>query len=227
VTDEREAGQPEIVDFGALPERGRAVLAAMADRYACKRFDPRRRIPEEHAKAILEAGRLSPSSFGLEPWRFIVSRGATEKDALYRACFDQENLRTAALVVTIAVRSAPSYHPESDFVRQRAARFPGGYPVFVADYRPYWQYLDAAGALDAWARSQAYIALANMMTLAAALGVDSCAIEGFREDEVRRILGLKAEDWRLAILVPFGYRDEPVRGKIREPYDAVVAHRAT
>jgi len=225
VTEGRASEMPEGADFGALPEQGRAVLAAMAARYACKRFDPRRPIPEDQVQAILEAGRLSPSSFGLEPWRFIVSRGTAEKEALCRACFDQENLRTASLVVSIAVRSAPSYHPESDFVRQRAARFPGGYPVFVADYRPYWEYLNAAGELDAWARSQAYIALANMMTLAAALGLDSCAIEGFREDEVRRILGLKPEDWRPAILVPFGYRDEAVRAKIREDRAALVENR--
>jgi nitroreductase len=179
-------------------------------------------VDEGRRRAILEAGRLSPSSFGLEHWAFYVARSRELKDTLFEACFGQENIKTASFVVAIAVRSARHYRPDADFVRARAERFPGGLGVFVDDYRGYWEYLEGAGLTDHWARAQGYIACANMMTEAAAVGVDSCAIEGYKEDAVIASLALDPLDWRISILVPFGYRDEEAREKIREPYDSVV-----
>ncbi len=198
------------------------VLGAMRARYACKRFDPGREVDEARRRAILEAGRLSPSSFGLEHWAFYVARSRELKEKLFEACFGQENIRTASFVVAIAVRTARHYRPASEFVRQRAERFPGGLDVFVDDYRGYWEYLETAGLTEHWARAQGYIACANLMTEAAALGVDSCAIEGYKEEAVLAALALDAQEWRISLLVPFGYRDEEERDKIREPYDSVV-----
>ncbi|HCM27830.1 MAG: hypothetical protein A2Z99_14635 [Treponema sp. GWB1_62_6] len=204
------------------PARAEAVLEAMAVRYACKLFDAERKVDDGTLRLILEAGRLSPSSFGLEPWLFVVAESAELKERLFTACFDQENLRTASFVVAIAVRTERHYAPDSPFVRSRAGRFPGGLPVFVQDYQGYWDYLRANGLVEHWARAQGYIALANMMTAAAAAGVDSCAIEGYREDEVRSVLGLDPQDWRVSVLVPFGYRGETEREKIRESLGSIV-----
>jgi nitroreductase len=201
---------------------GETVLAAMKNRYACKRFDPACAVDMDSRRSILEAGRLSPSSFGLEPWLFVVADSHPLKDALYDACFMQENIRTASFVVTIAVRSPRHYACDAEFVGQRAERFPGGLPAFLDEYRGHWEYLDSNGLTGHWARAQGYIACANMMTVAAALGVDSCAIEGHKEDEVRKVLGLDGADWLVSLLIPFGYRDEDVREKIREPYESVV-----
>lgn len=215
-------GTMETADCPPVVDPTSAVLGAMASRYACKLFDPGRAVDAETRRAILEAGRLSPSSFGLEHWLFVVADTAPLKEALFRACFLQENLRTADFVVTVAVRTARHYAPESDFVRRRAERFPGGLPAFVDEYRGHYDFLASTGSVESWARAQGYIACANMMTAAAAAGVDSCAIEGYKEDEVRAALALPAADWRVAILVPFGYRAESVREKIREPFGSVV-----
>lgn len=206
----------------AAEDPAAAVLGAMAARYACKKFDPQRPVAPEARRAILEAGRLSPSSFGLEHWLFVVADERALKERLFSACFLQENVRSADFVVTVAVRTARHYAPDSDFVRRRAERFPGGLPAFVDEYRGHYEFLRSTGALESWARAQGYIACANMMTAAAAAGVDSCAIEGFKEDEVRAILSLPAVDWRVSILIPFGCRDEEVREKIREPYRSAV-----
>ncbi len=197
-------------------------LDTMNQRYACKLFDPTRSVPDDVLVGILEAGRLSPSSFGLEPWSFIVTKAQTMKDKLFTACFCQENIRTASFVLTIAVRTAGHYSPDSAFVRQRAERFPGGLGAFLEEYGGYREFLEDGDRCEPWARAQGYIACANMMNLAAASGVDSCAIEGFKEDEVRSILHLDPVDWRISLLVPFGYRGEPVRPKIREPLASLV-----
>lgn len=199
-----------------------AVLSAMERRYACKRFDPTKKITPQDLNLIVEAGRLSPSSFGLEPWHFFVSREQVVLNRLYEACFTQENIRTCGALITIAVRTAPAYHPESDFVRSRAERFPGGYPAFVEEYRGYWEFLKDSGTIEAWARSQGYIAAANMMTMAASLEIDSCAIEGYKEEQVLAILELPRRDWRISLMLPLGYRDEPIREKIRMPKEFIV-----
>jgi len=203
-------------------DASRLYLKTMDERYACKLFDPTRSVSEDVLLDILEAGRLSPSSFGLEPWSFIVTKAQAMKDKLFTACFCQENIRTASFVLTIAVRTARHYAPDADFVRQRADRFPGGLGAFLEEYSGYRDFLNDAGRCEPWARAQGYIACANMMNLAAASGVDSCAIEGFKEDEVRSILHLEPADWRISLLIPFGYRGEPFRPKIREPLASLV-----
>ncbi len=205
-----------------MNDAARLYLKTMEARYACKLFDPTRSVPEDIIQGILEAGRLSPSSFGLEPWSFIVTKAQAMKDKLFAACFCQENVRTASFVLTIAVRTARYYAPDSAFVSQRAERFPGGLGAFLEEYGGYRDFLEDGGRCEPWARAQGYIACANMMNLAAASGVDSCAIEGFKEDDVRSILHLDPMDWRISLLIPFGYRGEPVRQKIREPLASLV-----
>ncbi|MFQ3547735.1 MAG: nitroreductase family protein, partial [Termitinemataceae bacterium] len=199
-----------------------SLLAAMRDRYACKKFQEGREIPPEQLSMILEAGRLAPSSFGLEHWHFFVSRTRATCAALYKACFSQENVKTASAIITVAVPTRQYYHPDSDFVRFRSERFPGGYQVFVDDYRPYWEYLERQGIVEEWARAQGYIAAAHMMIAAAGAGIDSCPIEGFQEPAVLAILGLNPRDWRISLVLPLGYRDEPVREKIRLSLDELV-----
>ncbi|AEJ18915.1 nitroreductase family protein [Gracilinema caldarium] len=205
-----------------VDHKAHVILSAMERRYACKRFNPTQKIAAQDLDLILEAGRLAPSSFGLEHWHFFVSREQAMLNCFYEACFSQENIRTCAALITIAVRTAPAYHPESDFVRSRAERFPGGYPVFIEEYRSYWEFLTQSGAVEAWARSQGYIAAANMMTMAASLGIDSCAIEGYKEEAVLAILDLPRRDWRISLLLPLGYRDEPIREKIRMPKESII-----
>jgi nitroreductase len=207
----------------SLPPKAAAFLEAMEARYACKLYDGLRLSAEEEI-FILECGRLSPSSFGLEGWRFCANReGGPARQALFAACFDQEAVRTASLVVAILVPRAPAFDPDAGFVVARSARFPGGHPIFRADYEGYYSFLKTEGRLEEWARAQSYIACANMMTGAAAAGIDSCAIEGYREEAVLQALGEDPEAWRVGIVLVFGHRAEARREKIREDLEALVA----
>jgi len=217
---------------GLLPDGARAFLAAMNRRYACKKFRSSFCLDSEIEDFLLECGRLSPSSFGLEHWRFIAVRAKgegqkTSEDLIPRlakACFDQEAVGTASLCVAILVRRKLAYHPDGAFVRARSERFPGGHPVFKADYEGYYGFLESEGRLEHWARSQAYIALANMMTGAAAAGIDSCAIEGYKEAEVLAILDADPNEWNVGIIAVFGKRAEPFRDRIREPLNSIASY---
>lgn len=147
---------------------------------------------------------------------------------MFHACFEQEGVRSAPLVIAILVRHESDYHPDSAFVRARAQRFPGGYPAFLADYQDCYESLSARGLLAHWAKAQSYLACANMMTAAAALGLDSCAIEGYQEDAVLDILsslakGFDRHAWRTGILLTVGRRaQQPARERIRAPLHELV-----
>jgi len=198
-------------------------LEIMRHRFACKRFADTP-IPSDLLKGILECGRLSPSSFGLEGWHFQVVVGNDIRQKLFEVCFAQEPVGTAPVSIIITVRTAHAYHPDGAFVRQQGERFPGSLEDFIADYRGYYDFLTATGRTDCWSRSQGYIAAANMMTGAASAGIQSCAIEGFDETQVLALLDLDSQLWQVALLVAFGYPAEPERPKIREPLEKLVSY---
>ena len=166
-----------------VPEDAKRFISFMDARYACKRFDPARAPSRELVDYLVECARLSPSAFGLEHTRLIVALDPDLRSALALASGSQEAVASAPLLLLFLVPRAGAYDLDSDFIRGRATRFPGGLPAFKADYEGYYDFLVAAGRLESWARAQSYIALANVMTGAAAAGLDSCAIEGFDEDE--------------------------------------------
>jgi len=211
----------ETLDFAS---RSSIFLNAMQSRFACKRFDTRQALDDDRITYILECARLSPSSFGLEHWQLYAVTDRCVLTQLFSACLEQEAVSTASLVVIAVTPLAPEWHPDSQLVRQRGSRFPGGLAVFIQDYQGYYDYLVSNSLLDHWARAQCYIPCANMMTGAAYCGIDSLAIEGFKNEEVLRILGLDAFRWQTAIITAFGYRDEPARPRIRESAERIITH---
>lgn len=198
-------------------------LLAMQTRFACKKYQDKA-IPKESLDAILEAGRLSPTSFGLEGWAFHVIQAPRLKEKLTKACFDQESVATAPVTIIITALTASSYEPTGPFVTQRGSRFPGTLVDFVADYEGYYYFLEKEGRIDCWSRAQCYIACANMMTVAASETIQSCAIEGFDEDQVAQIIKIDQEIWQVSLLITFGYPAEPFREKIREPLKNLVTY---
>jgi nitroreductase len=210
-----------------------AILDAFSFRHACKAFDPARRIPDDDFRFILETARLSPSSFGYEPWRFVVVQDMALREKLRAVSWGaQGQFPSASHVVAILVRredmrpgSAYTEHmmrdvhhlPDAAIARRHVF-----YPQFVeSDFR-----LQDPRALFDWSCRQAYIALANMMTAAAMIGVDSCPIEGFNQAQAEGMLDeaglLEGGRFGLGVMVAFGYRVNPQPTKTRQPIEDVV-----
>lgn len=198
-------------------------LEAMQHRFACKLYDGKS-LEDREIRAILEYGRLTPTSFGLELWSFHAALSEEAKLALYEACFRQETVRTSAMTVAILVRTPPFANPDGDLVHGRGKRFGDPIQVFIDDYRPYYDFLAANGRLDSWLRSQGYLAVANMMTGARMLGIQSCAIEGFDEQKVLKVLDVDPIQWQVSILATFGHSAEAERPKIRESLEDLVVY---
>ncbi|MEW5787494.1 MAG: NAD(P)H-dependent oxidoreductase [Pseudomonadota bacterium] len=210
-----------------------AILDAFHFRHACKTFDPDKSVSDADFRFILETGRLSPSSFGLEPWRFLVIQDKALREKLLAVTWGAKGqFPTASHVVAILVRKDDmiagsdftlgfmrevQHHPEEVIARRTAVlrQFQEG------DFN-----LDSVRARFDWSCRQAYIALANMMTAAAMIGIDSCPIEGFNQAGADAILAeaghLEGGRFGLAVMVAFGYRINPQPAKTRQNLDQVV-----
>jgi len=211
------------------------IIDAFHFRHACKVFDERKQIPDEDFQTILETGRLSPSSFGFEPWKFLVVQNMEMREKLKAATWGaQGTLPTASHFVVILARKQPTLLAESDYIthmmydihhipKEQAEMRRGFYKTFQEED---FNLLESERATFDWAGKQTYIALGNMMTTAAMLGIDSCPIEGFKAQEVEQIMaeafGVDTETFGVAVMVAFGYRVELQKPKTRQPMEDIV-----
>ena len=192
------------------------VLDAFHFRCATRYYDPERKISKEDFDYILELGRLSPSSVGSEPWQFLVVQNPELRQALKPVSWGMATqLDDASHVVVILANKHMRYDSE-DF-RANLARRGLTEEQMQANMATYQRFqtehinvLENDRTLFDWASKQTYIALANMMTGAALIGIDSCPIEGFNYAEVNRILAqtgaYDAEKYAVSVAVTFGYR---------------------
>ncbi|HIP20608.1 MAG TPA: NAD(P)H-dependent oxidoreductase, partial [Sulfurimonas sp.] len=182
---------------------------AMAFRHACKVFDESKKITKQEMLRILEAGRTSPSSFGMEAWKFLVITNEELKAKLRPACWDQVQVTSCSHLV-IVLAGINSLKPESGEVKKRFARRDMPQDKLDMYLDLYASHLEKTLSSDeniySWSARQTYIATANMMTCAATLGIDSCPIEGYEKEKVEEILGLDTSKYQLSVVLPFGYR---------------------
>ncbi len=165
------------------------LLPAIQARFACRNFVPDQSPSPQQLAELVEAGRLAPSAFGLEPWRFVVVTDPAGRAAIAHACFDQPVAATApALVVVVALVDA--LEPGSDYVRERFdAEARGGDPAPIhAAYAAFHRPADIA----AWACGQCNFAAENILLQAAHLGLGSCPVGGFDEAVLREAAGVQA-----------------------------------
>ncbi|MDW8323731.1 MAG: NAD(P)H-dependent oxidoreductase [Burkholderiales bacterium] len=198
------------------------LLDALRRRHACHRFQTGREVSAEDLDYVLEAGRLAPSSFGLEQWRFVVLTREADKRALQAVCFDQPQVGEAACDVVILAKLA-ELHPDHPYVRRLLAREcpPQGLEQALANYRAFHAATDVA----AWSITQCHIAAAHMMIAAAAIGIDSCPIGGFDPQAVAQLLGLPPGQYAVALILALGYCAEPAGERQRLPLAELVEYR--
>jgi len=198
---------------------------AMAFRHACKIFDESKKISDEKMHYILEAGRTSPSSFGMEAWKFLVIMNEELKAKIRPLCWNQPQITTCSHLV-IVLAGIENAKPSSGEVEKRFARRPldkealEGYVALYSNHLA--ETLSSDKNIYAWTARQTYIAAANMMTAAAFEGIDSCPIEGFEKENLEKLLELDTSKYQIAMLLPFGYRINEQSKQLRLDFDKVV-----
>ncbi|MCI7354024.1 MAG: NAD(P)H-dependent oxidoreductase [[Actinobacillus] rossii] len=209
------------------------ILSAFKNRKSCRYYDPTRKISKQDFNFILELGRLSPSSVGSEPWKFIVVQDPKLREALKPFSWGMATaLDNASHIVVILAKKNARFDSPFMFkgIQRRGITEPEMIEKTVAKYKNFqmndMKTLDSERALFDWCSKQTYIALANMMTGAAMAGIDSCPIEGFNYAEINRVLSeaglFDPNEWGVSVAVTFGYRTQDIAQKARQPQDDVV-----
>lgn len=202
-------------------------MQALSFRHACKLFDENKKISEHDLQTILEAGRLSPSSFGLEPWHFLVITDPSAKQRIRKVCWDQPQITTCSHLVFALFRRGDQFKLDSEYLRKAMQRkLPANADKQATDkacqrFIDYYQNNLANDVnVNRWAEMQCYIACTNMMTAAAYQKIDSCAIGGFDYYPTVKLFEdllpwFNDKDYGIALGVTFGYRIHPAPEKIR------------
>lgn len=178
-------------------------------RYATKQFDPSRKISAQDWATLEDVLLLTPSSGGLQPWKFIVVTDPAVRARLQPASYGQAQIADASHLVVFAAKKNFN-ESDVDAHIQHVAEVRGVSPETLAPLRG----MLVGGIVQsqdensraAWARNQAYIALGNLLTSAALLGIDACPMEGFDRAQYDEILGLSEQGLATAVIAAVGYR---------------------
>lgn len=198
---------------------------AMAFRHACKIFDKNQKISKEHINYILEAGRTSPSSFGMEAWKFLVISNEELKAKLRPLCWNQVQITSCSHLVVI-LAGIDNVKPSSGEPQKRFGRRPlsqeqlDGYIDLYSNHLA--QTLSSDKNIYEWTARQTYIAAGNIMTAAAMENIDSCPIEGFEKEKVEEALNLDTSKYQASMILPFGYRVNEQSEQLRLSFEEVV-----
>lgn len=208
------------------------LLTQLKWRYATKKFDPTRKIPVATWTALEQALVLSPSSYGLQPYRFIVVIDPKLREALKPLAWGQPQVTEASHFVVFARKTTVSEADVTRFVNLTtdSRGIPRGslqsyQDMMVGDLvkgpRSAW--------VNEWAARQAYIALGNLLTAAALLGIDACPMEGLDPARYDEVLGLPAKGYSTVCAGALGYRAADDKyataKKVRYPAEELIEHR--
>ena len=185
-----------------------ALLSALNWRYATKQFDPAAKLSDAEFEELIEVLRLTPSSFGLQPWKFIVVRDPALREQLKPASWGQSQVTEASHLIVLAVMKQITPEYVDHFV-ESIATTRGVTAESLKGYRG-MMVKSLVGKTEAetiqWAGLQAYIALGSLLTAAALRGIDTCPMEGFERDKYDAILGLAPLGLTTAVVCPVGHR---------------------
>jgi len=210
------------------PTLGNAFVRALSWRYATKKFDPTKEVTLEDIDLILSASNLSASSYGLQPYQFLLIRDKSLQEKLIDASYGQNQVHDASAVMVFAIRT----NIDDDYIKQSAKETEEVRGLESGQLDEYAKQMIGSimgmddDARKLWATKQAYIAMGTALAACAMLGVDACPMEGFVPAKYDEILGLEAKNLHSVLVLPIGYRADDDENsnfaKVRKPLDEMV-----
>ncbi|MBP7773826.1 NAD(P)H-dependent oxidoreductase [Candidatus Gracilibacteria bacterium] len=182
-------------------------------RYSTKKFDATRKVSDTDLEKILEAIRLTPTSFGMQPYHFFIVTNQEKKDAIQAAAWNQQQVGTSSHLIIMLARNdlmtlKDEYFETMSGGNAEIRNSLSGFEEMVTGFLPH--------ASSEWAKKQTYIALGFGIAATAELEIDSSPMEGFDAAAVAKILDIPS-NLDVAVMLPIGYRavDENPRPKFR------------
>lgn len=209
------------------------ILAAFHFRHACKTFVATQKIAESDFNLILESARLSPSSFGFEPWHFVIVQDPHLRDLLKTNAWGAPvKLDTASHFVLVLTMKSPLIKWNSDYVADFMKNVQHLSDELITPRIKLFQQFQSKDfdlsddrKLFDWASKQSYIAMGNMMTVAAMLGIDSCPIEGYNQVETDKVLqehfDIDTTQYGISYMLALGYRLNEPKVKTRKSLEQI------
>ena len=196
-------------------------------RYATKAFDSSRTLPEEDWSTLQEAMQLSPSSFGLQPWHFILIKSADLRAELLPHTWGQTQVTDCSHFVVLCTRTDIEVPFVEEFIastaEQRGVTTESlqGYQDVVVDFITR---LTPSERIE-WSQRQTYLALQRLMDSAALLEIDTCPIEGFLPEKYNEVLDLPSKNLTASVCCALGYRSPDDKhadlAKVRYPIEKI------
>ena len=203
------------------------ILEILNFRHACKEFDSSKKISDSDFEIILKGGQLSPSSMGIEPWKFLVIQNESLREELATVSWGgKKQIPSCSHLVILLSRMPKELKHDSSYIHhlltevkqmpQEAVENFKGVIKMIEDTR----FQNNDQALLNYSCLQTYIAAANMMTVSAMQQIDSCAMGGYDQKAVEEILIkhnlLNKDEFYLTLMIAFGYRINEPTPKTRQ-----------
>lgn len=190
------------------------ILEALNWRYATKKFDSEKKISQKEFEDILEVLRLSPSSYGLQPWKFIIVNNLEMRNKIRVAAYDQPQITEASHIIIFANKKNIDGHLVDDYMKFVSKEK----DIDVNNLQGFKGMINgslsgkSSEELRAWATFQLYLSVGSLLTSCAILGIDACPMEGFDKSRVDEILELNEKDLESRVIVTLGYRADDDKG---------------
>ncbi|WP_292009388.1 NAD(P)H-dependent oxidoreductase [Chryseobacterium sp.] len=199
-------------------------LEALSKRYSVKKFNSEI-IPQETLQNILQSGKLAASSQGLQPYKILVVESEEMKKKLTPSFYNPSQISTCShLIVIVSKKSINENYINGYFRHISKVRC-----VNIESLDPFKSSIHRhmneknSDEIFHWAEKQSYIVLANLMYAAAIENIDTCPMEGFRQDLIEEILDIDSETEKVTVTLALGYRSEEDSfqhmKKVRKPDD--------
>ena len=204
-----------------------SLLQQLRWRYAVKKFDAQKKIDPALWTALEDSLVLSPSSFGLQPWKFFVVKNPELRKKLQPSAWNQSQITDASHLVVFAIKKNVNVEDVRRFI-DKIVEVRGIPKESLAPYQRMMEGFATQPPLDinVWASRQVSLALGNFLTTAAVLGVDACPMEGFDPAKFNDILGLEKKGYSAVVVATVGYRAADDKyaeaAKVRYPKSQVI-----
>lgn len=190
------------------------IIEALNWRYATKKFDSKKKINQKEFEDILEVLRLSPSSYGLQPWKFIIVNNLEMRNKIRVAAYDQPQITEASQIIIFANKKNIDGHLVDDYMKFVSKEK----DIDIDNLKGFKNMINGSFSgktneeLRAWATFQLYLSVGSLLASCAVLHVDACPMEGFDKSKVDEILGLDDLDLESKVIVALGYRADDDKG---------------
>ncbi|MGV8142285.1 MAG: NAD(P)H-dependent oxidoreductase [Candidatus Pacearchaeota archaeon] len=177
-------------------------------RYATKKFDTTKHVTEDELHELLEVMRLSPSSFGLQPWKFIIVKNKDVRQKIRAAAWDQPQVTEASHLIVLCAKKDVTHQDIKKYIEKIASHRAisteslKGFEDMMIGFRNARSNSEIAD----WAKRQVYIPLGMMLSACARKKIDACPMEGFNPNLVDEILGLESKGFTSVALCGIGHR---------------------